>query len=278
LEPLIILGLFARKPLSIRLTGITNDSKDPSVDTFRSTTLNLLKHFGVPSEGLALKIERRGSPPNGGGAVRLSVPTIQSLTAVNWLDEGMVKRIRGVSFSNRVSVQFENIMIHAARGIFNTLLPDVYIFTDHKSGDEAGESPGYGISVVAETTSSCCISVDTAISRERKEDDGMEDEKLELSPPDEVGQKIASALLHEIEQGGVVDSTHQGMLFLLCALCPQDISKVRVGKLSPHGIETLRQIQDFLSVKFDIQPDPASGTIILKCLGSGIKNLSRKYS
>lgn len=59
--------------------GITNDPKDPSVDTFRSTTIPLLKRFGVPSEGLDLKIESRGSPPHGGGEVVLAIPIVQSL-------------------------------------------------------------------------------------------------------------------------------------------------------------------------------------------------------
>lgn len=58
---------------------------------------------------------------------------------MNWIDEGMVKRIRGVSFSTRVSTQFENTIIHSARGIFNNLLPDVRIFTDHKAGAQAGK-------------------------------------------------------------------------------------------------------------------------------------------
>ncbi|KAJ6750463.1 hypothetical protein OIU85_001040 [Salix viminalis] len=278
LEPLLVLGLFSKKPLSIRLKGITNDSKDPSVDTFRSTTLPLLKQFGVPSEGLELKIESRGAPPHGGGDVLLSVPNIQTLTAVTWIDEGMVKRIRGVTFSTRVSSQFENTMIHAARGIFNHLLPDVHIFTDHKAGPQAGNSPGYGISLVAETTSGCFISADTAVSHARVEDGGVEDEKAELMSPEDVGEQIASVLLQEIEQGGVVDTTHQGLLFLLCALCGQDVSKIRVGKLIPHGIEVLRLIKDFLGVKFVIKPDPSTGTVILKCVGSGLKNLSRKSS
>ncbi|KAF9665343.1 hypothetical protein SADUNF_Sadunf16G0112900 [Salix dunnii] len=308
LEPLLVLGLFSKKPLSIRLKGvvaffvgfaklfgpsacayslfsfltylkrITNDSKDPSVDTFRSTTLPLLKQFGVPSEGLELKIESRGAPPHGGGDVLLSIPNIQSLTAVTWIDEGMVKRIRGVTFSTRVSSQFENTMIHAARGIFNHLLPDVHIFTDHKAGPQAGNSPGYGISLVAETTSGCFISADTAVSYARVEDGGVEDEKAELMSPEDVGEQIASVLLQEIEQGGVVDTTHQGLLFLLCALCGQDVSKIRVGKLIPHGIEVLRLIRDFLGVKFVIKPDPSTGTVILKCVGSGLKNLSRKSS
>ncbi|KAJ6895282.1 RNA 3'-terminal phosphate cyclase-like protein isoform X1 [Populus alba x Populus x berolinensis] len=278
LEPLVVLGLFSKKPLTIRLKGITNDSKDPCVDTFRSATLPLLKQFGVPSEGLELKIESRGVPPHGGGEVLLSVPIIQSLTAVTWIDEGMVKRIRGVTFSTRVSSQFENTMIHAARGIFNRLLPDVHIFTDHKAGQQAGNSPGYGISLVAETTSGCFITADTAVSYSRADDGGMEGEKQELVPAEDVGEQIASVLLNEIEQGGVVDTTHQGLLFLLCALCPQDVSKIRVGKLVTHGIETLRLIRDFLGVKFVIKPDPSTGTVILKCVGSGLKNLSRKSS
>lgn len=281
LEPLLVLGLFGKKPLSIRLKGITNDSKDPSVDTFRLTTLNILKRFGVPSEGLELKIESRGVPPLGGGEVVLSVPIVHSsLTAVNWIDEGMVKRIRGVSFSTRVSSQFENAIIHSARGIFNRLLPDVHIFTDHKAGAQAGNSPGFGVSLVAETTSGCYISVDTAVSYPRKEETTeIEDEdKADLKPPEDVGVEIASALLGEIEQGGVVDSTHQALLFLLCALCPQDVSKIRVGELSPYGIEALRLIRDFLSVKFAIKPDPSTGTCILKCVGCGLKNLSRKLS
>lgn len=70
----------------------------------------------------------------------------------------------------------------------------------------------------------------------------------------------------------------QGLLFLLCALCPPDVSKVRVGKLTPYGIETLRNIRDFLGVKFVIKPDPTTNTVILKCVGSGMKNLSRKIS
>ncbi|CAI9109625.1 OLC1v1009476C1 [Oldenlandia corymbosa var. corymbosa] len=279
LEPLIVLALFGKKPLTISLTGITNDSKDPSVDSFKSTTLPILKRFGVNSDGLDLKIQSRGVAPGGGGEVILSVPILQGgLTAVSWIDEGSVKRIRGVTFSTRVSVQFENTMIYAARRIMNPMLADIHIFTDHKAGPLDKISPGYGISLVAETTSGCFISADTAVCYARGQDESGvdDDEKKYLIPAEEVGEQIAGDLFAEIEQGGVVDSNHQGLLFLLCALCPQDVSKVRVGKLSPYGIETLRQIRDFLDVKFVIKPDPDTETVILKCVGCGLKNLSRK--
>ena len=80
LEPLLLLGLFGKKPLSIRLRGVTDDPKDPSVDTFRNASLHILKRFGVPSEGLDLKIEARGVAPEGGGEVVLTVPNVQTLT------------------------------------------------------------------------------------------------------------------------------------------------------------------------------------------------------
>jgi len=282
LEPMIVLGLFGKKPLSITLKGITNDSKDPCVDTFRTTTLPMLKRFGIPLEDLELKIVIRGAPPNGGGEVRLKVPIVQnSLTAVTWVDEGMVKRIRGVAYSTRVSPQMANRMVDASRGILNRLLPDVYIFTDHYSGQLSGRSPGYGISLVAETTSGCLISAECAANYTVSEEGGdLSDAKNQKAPmlPDDTGSQGAMMLLEEIKQGGVVDSTHQGLLFLLCALCPEDVSKVRVGKLSTYGIKTLRHIKDFLGVQFNIKPDPTTGTVILTCVGCGYKNLSRKVS
>ncbi|KAJ0231915.1 RNA 3'-terminal phosphate cyclase [Hirschfeldia incana] len=224
LETLLVLGLFGKKPLSITLKRVTDDPKDQSVDTIRNATLHILKRFGVPSKGLDLKIESRGVAPEGGGEVLLTVPNVQSLTAVQWVEEGMVKRIRGWTFSARFSSDFEHSMRFAARGVFNNLLTDVHILNDHKSGPHAGKSPGYGISLVAEATAGCYISADTSVSCGRTEETGEID---------------------EIEKGGVVDSTLQGLLFILCALCQQDVSKVRVGTLSPYGVETLRNLKEF---------------------------------
>lgn len=50
-----------------------------------------------------------------------------------------MRKIRGTSFSTRVSVQFEYGMIKAARGIINPLVSYVHIFSDHRSGLEAGK-------------------------------------------------------------------------------------------------------------------------------------------
>lgn len=66
------------------------------------------------------------------------------------------------------------------------------------------------MSLVAETTSGCFISTDTTVSYRRGDEEGeMEEEKTEIVPAQDVGEQTASALLGEIEQGGVVDSSHQ---------------------------------------------------------------------
>lgn len=279
LEPLLVLALFGKRPLSITLKGITNDEVDACVDTCRTTTLPLLKHFGVPAEELELKVVQRGAPPLGGGEVLLKVPTVNSLQPVHWLDEGMVKRVRGVAYSTRVSPQMANRMVDAARGVLNALLPDVYIFTDHYTGQESGRSPGYGISLVAETTSGCLISAECAAEQLRRDDaSGAREAKGAVLLPEEVGEQVARQLLQEIERGGVVDSTHQALLFLLCAMCPEDICKVRSGPLTPQGMQMLRDIKEIVGVQFNLRPDPASGTVLLSCVGSGLRNLSRKIS
>lgn len=70
-------------------------------------------------------------------------------------------------------------------------------------------SPGYGISLVAETTTGCYISADTTVSCRRTDETGELDVEKKRLPAEETGVEIASWLLQEIEKGGVVDSTHQ---------------------------------------------------------------------
>lgn len=80
-------------------------------------------------------------------------------------------------------------------------------------------SPGYGISLVAETTSGCYISVDTAASHARDEDSAglADDVKKDLMPPEDIGEGMAKVLLGEIAQSGVVDSTYQVSKLIISA-------------------------------------------------------------
>jgi RNA 3'-terminal phosphate cyclase-like protein len=64
---------------------------------------------------------------------------------------------RGVAYCTRVSPQTANRIVDTSRGVFNKLIPDVYIYSDHYRGAESGLSPGFGLSLVAETTTGIFI-------------------------------------------------------------------------------------------------------------------------
>ena len=185
LEPLILLALFAKRPMSITLRGATNDCLDPAVDMFRQTTLPLLRKLGVGSttsfagvsivgadagaesnsvydETLELRLIKRGYAGGAeGGEMELRVPVVKQLPVIRLVDEGLVKRVRGVAYAINVTPQFSNRMVDGCRGVLNNLLPDVFIFTDHNNRADGGgrsASRGYGIVLNAETTSGCSIS------------------------------------------------------------------------------------------------------------------------
>lgn len=75
----------------------------------------------------------------------------------------MVKRIRGISCSVRVSPAIANRMVESAKGILLKFLPDIYIHTDHCRGAASGKSPGiYQISINKFIISNniCCYNID----------------------------------------------------------------------------------------------------------------------
>ena len=129
IEGLIPLVLFGKLDFSARMTGITNDSMDLSVDIIRNVTLPLLKNFGI--SGAQLTIKKRGAAPLGGGEVEFVCPIVRQLLSFHVTDMGLIKRVRGVVFCSRISPTIIARVIDSARGVLNKLLPDVYIHADH---------------------------------------------------------------------------------------------------------------------------------------------------
>ena len=83
LEYLILIAMFGKNSLNIRLKGITNDSYDSSVDTIQQHLIPLLKeHYEFDNE-LSMKITIRGYLPKGVGEIHIIVTTIRKLKQVN---------------------------------------------------------------------------------------------------------------------------------------------------------------------------------------------------
>ncbi|KAI7834865.1 RNA 3'-terminal phosphate cyclase/enolpyruvate transferase [Kickxella alabastrina] len=261
LEALVALGPFGKEQLTAVLRGVTMNNLDLSVDTLRTATLVNYRNFGI-DEGVELKITRRGAPPRGGGEVRFICPCVRAVKPLNFVDQGRIRRIRGISYATRVSPQTANRMVESARGELNRFIPDIYIYTDVYKGADSGLSPGFGLSLVAESTTGALMTAELCANPG--------------DAPEDIGRDAAKMLLNEISRGGCFDSVHQWMALLLMVLGPEHASKTRIGKLTPFSIQYLRDIREFFNTVFKIKPDPESNTVLMTCLGSGFINVGKK--
>ncbi|KAL1529479.1 hypothetical protein AB1Y20_000425 [Prymnesium parvum] len=261
-QPLLLLAPFAKAAVSITLKGITNSADDVGVDVLRTVTVPMLRHFGI-SEGASLLIQKRGAPPLGGGEVVLTLPTVRELGPVQLTESAKVKRVRGVAYSAKVSPQVANRLVDATRAVMNRFLPDVWVYTDIHKGKTSGLSPGFGLTLVAETTNGALLSAEVVGAG------GV--------LPEDVGASAADALIEQIKEGGVVDSANQPTALVLMALGPEDVSRIRLGPLTPFTVETLRLIHDFFGIAFQIEPS-SDDSLVLSCRGVGFRNTSKRVT
>ena len=160
-----------------------------------------------------------------------------------------------------IAPEFENAFAPFAK--------DLFIHTNNFSSKDGGNSPGFTISLVAESDSGVLTSVERTA------------EKGEL--PEQVGKECAILLCEEIRQGGITDSSHQALLLQLMVLTPEDVSKVRLVYLAEHSMDVLRLLYDAFGVMFKLKDDVVEGgdvndhnTILASCNGFGYQNYARK--
>uniref|UniRef100_A0A8C7WYI1 RNA 3'-terminal phosphate cyclase-like protein n=1 Tax=Oryzias sinensis TaxID=183150 RepID=A0A8C7WYI1_9TELE len=273
LEALLMLAPFMKMALKATLRGVTNDPNDPTIDLLKTTAVPLMKRFGIDGEGFDLRVVKRGMAPGGGGEVVLSCPIRRTLKPVQLTEQAKIKRIRGVAYSVRVSPQMANRIVESTRAVLNQFIPDIYIYTDHMKGANSGKSPGFGLTLVAETQNGCFLGAEMSSTPQ-----GQGDPIL----PEDLGRNCAKLLLEEIYRGGCVDSSNQSLALLLMTLGQQDVSKVLLGPLSAYTIEFLRHVRDFFQVMFKIEvqkplEDERKGgdKVLMTCVGVGYSNINK---
>ncbi|KAK0077565.1 hypothetical protein PV325_003740 [Microctonus aethiopoides] len=275
LEAIMALAPFCKKPVDIKLRGITNNTLDPSVDRIKSSGLPVLKKFIIGDCDVELNIRKRGAAPDGGGEIHFKCPINRSLKTVQFQNVGMIKRIRGLACSIRVSPAIANRIVESAKGVLLKFIPDIYIHTDHCRGGTGGKSPGFGISITAETTNEVFLSGEAFSPL-------MTTGSLPCVPED-LGKEAAMKLLDEIYRNGCVDSPFQRMAALFMALGKKDVSKILVGPLTQATIQFLRDLKDFFGVVFKLEQakdeeddDVTLDQVLMTCVGIGYSNLSRR--
>lgn len=87
---------------------------------------------------------------------------MRKLKKINIEDKGYIKRVRGVCAGSKVATSILNEVKDQVKSAFLDYLPDVWIYTDYYKGDKASISPGYSLTLKAETTTSSIITFDAA--------------------------------------------------------------------------------------------------------------------
>ncbi|CAG9838875.1 unnamed protein product [Diabrotica balteata] len=302
LEALVMFGIFCKQPLKAKLKGVTANNIDPSVDLIKTSMLQTLKRFVLDDDDLNLKISKRGLRPLGGGEVTFRCPVRKQTRPVQLLKNGMVKRIRGTAYALRVSPAIANRMVDKAKGVLLNFIPDIYINTDQCRGKQSGNSPGFGIHLVAETTEGvhysaeqflyycifivvvCFINAELSLTSLFRLFHNHVANDEDPSIPEDLGVAAAHRLLYEIYLGGVVDSTSQSLAILCMALGDKDVSKLVTGPLSEYSIWFLRHLKDFFGVTFKLEPfveeesssGQGSSKVLLTSIGIGYTNISKR--
>lgn len=270
MEVAVCLAAFSKQKFNLTLNGVTHGYSDPSADTIKHVTMPLCKKLGLHSA--ELKIPKRGFAPLGGGQVSFTCNTLTAVKPFQWLDEGKIKRVRGVATCMRMSPATNPRVIDTARGVLNDFLPDVYIYNEHPKGEASGKSPGFNLTLYTESTTDAVLSVD------------MPSEAQML--PEDMGKETVYSLLNQISQGGCVDSTHQYLVLLYMCLTQNNVSRVRLGPLTPYTIRFLRNLKKFFGVVFKVDVEKKdvddvgnkrglNATLLLSCVGIGFTNMNR---
>lgn len=287
LEGLLPLAPFGKEALHLTLRGVTDGTcnRDPSPDYITTSLIPLLQHFGVGplDEGppVSLRVSKRGAAPLGGGCVEFYCPIVKELPhPIDLTDPGKVKRVRGTVVSCKIPPSSAARVAHSSKGMLHRLLPDVWIHTDAHShrgrkgkGNDpgmagCGPSAGLSLTLTAESTSGVTVSAECCLDSTRRNARGT-------LLPEDLGVRGAAMLLDEIRKGGCIDTHAQSTALLLMCLGPEDVSRIRMGTLSPYSIVSLRLFKKALDVEFKVKADPETRTVMLSCLGSGYRNMAR---
>ena len=291
LLPICLLAPFSKAPFNITFTGpgvITSSTPtgDISVDSVRTAILPLYAHFGIERD-IELRVLQRSNPgPRGrGGAGEVQLVFGQQIRlpkTLHLLNPGRVKKIRGVAYSTGTSGSNNARMIEAARGVLNPLVADTYIFSDlssaafvsapEKNNPTAKKKMGlgFGLSLVAESSTGCLYSADMASPPGGGE------------PPEDIGQICAYQLLESVARGGCVSLEAAPTVITLMAMGSEDVGRLQLGRDvlgSESIIQMARDLSSFGAAGWGIREansEKEDGQMVISVVGRGIGNVGRK--
>lgn len=99
------------------------------------------------------------------------------------------------------------------------------------------------MSLTAETTTGVILTKDFNFGNSKQ-----------FTLPEELGARAAYGMLDEVFGGGCIDSTNQSFALLLMAVSTGDnISALKLGRITQQSIALLRNLKSFFNVNFKIE-------------------------
>ncbi|VEU21205.1 DEKNAAC102142 [Brettanomyces naardenensis] len=267
IEPMLYLAPFSKKKFSIIFRGITSSKEDGELDFIRWGLLPVMEKFGVRE--VELHTLKRGAPPNGGGEVHLLVNSLISQpVTVHILDIPKVSAIRGIAYCARVSPSVANRLVDSARSVLRPAGCEVNITTDVWRGENAGKSPGFGLTLFTE-------SKNTPL-RYSVDDMGGPGET-----PEDIGERVGYNLLELIQQSGCLGRNQLELAFVYMVIGKEDIGRIIVNKQQIDGkiVSLLRDIKKVFGTEFFFkESDEYEGCLYATAKGVGFSNASKKIA
>ncbi|CAN6674955.1 RNA 3'-terminal phosphate cyclase-like protein [Trichomonascus vanleenenianus] len=264
IEPVLLLAPFGKKPLTLTLEGVTSSSKDTGVDTIRTAVFPVMEKFGIDRQ--ELRIVKRGAEPQGGGEVVLSLPRlILQPNTLHATETPQVTKIRGIAYSTRVSPASVNRIIEAARAVLKPTASETFIYSDVARGEESGKSPGFGITIVAETKPGWAISAEGVGAA------GV--------VPEDLGRQVACQLLQNIASGGVVGRNQLELALVFMVLGKEDIGRMVISKdcVDKKFVRLLRYFKALFNLEI-ASKDHSETELMLTVKGSGFVSSSKRIA
>ena len=271
LEWMLCLAPFSKKKFSLLFKGLTasTESESPGVDSIKWGLLPVIEKFGVREA--AIHILKRGSPPLGGGEVLFTCNTLLTVPlTLHALEASKFSAIRGVAYCTRVSPSTVNRVIEGARKVLKPTQVDTNITADVWRGEDAGRSPGYGVTLVAELKKGWRVVAEgTGASG---------------TLPEDLGEEVAYKLLYELKISGVLGRNQMLMALSYMAVGREDIGRLKIHKMQidEHFVQHLREIKKIFGLEAFLKDEAESPisedkdymTVTLR--GIGFANVSKR--
>lgn len=264
IEPLLILAPFGKKPLTVTMHGITSSHVDVGVDTIRTSFFPVFEKFGILRQ--ELRIVKRGAVPDGGGEVVLSLPhLVLQPNTVHVTSTPKISKIRGIAYSTRINPSSVNRTIDSARAVLKDTKVETYIYSDVARGSESGKSPGFGITMVAETKNGWNISSEGIVEAG--------------TTPEDLGQLVACKLCEEISIEGAVGRNQLWFVLILMVLGKEDIGRMCIGKraIDEKIVRLLRYLKAIWNTQVVLNEE-SENELMCSVKGIGFVSASKKIA